>query len=364
MPKLQSVGQHQTAGAAVVNALWDVLAGCALGLAATGLSLLLMRALNRIDAPGARHTHSVPTPRGGALGIAVLSTWFVTAHAGRELWLIPAMAGLGLLDDFYPQRAWLRLALQMMLCSVALVSMGDSWQDGPILLTRLTLCVVAVGIVNAANFLDGRNGLLAANAVFLLCALPFLSIHWPLAWPLAGLWLGFLPFNFPRAKLFMGDVGSYLIGGTLAWLMLHSTHRTMTHSIGMLVAMSAILADPALTLLLRISQGKRVFNAHRQHLYQLLARTGTSDMKLLALYLVYAGLSVLVARWIMTNRAPSDVLGFNQHTNVALTLLLWCCGSSALWLLARRFTLRQYRRQQRAQRRASSLELPRAGPPS
>ena len=285
-----------------------------------------MRKIGRVDAPGGRHTHLVPTPRSGALGIALVSVCLVYFHPGAELWLLTALAGVGLLDDLFPQPASLRMALQFAFCGFAAYCLGDVWPEGPIFLVRLVLILSAVWLVNAANFFDGRNGLLTGNFVLFLFALPIIGVHWSLAVPMAGLWLGFLPFNFPRAKIFMGDVGSYLIGATLAWLMLRAAQNSLAQSLAILVAMSSMIADPTLTLILRITQGKAVWRAHRQHLYQMLARTGLSDTKLLANYLVYACLSFLMARWIT----------MQTSLNACYLTALWCACSLLLWSFLRR----------------------------
>ena len=292
-----------------------------------------MRSIGRMDAPSARHTHLAPTPRAGALGIALVTFCVVCWHPGHELWLLTALAGLGLLDDLFPQPASLRIALQFAFCGFAAYGLGDVWPDGPVFLLRLALILGAVWLVNAANFFDGRNGLLAGNFVFFLFALPIFGVHGVMAMPMAGLWLGFLPFNFPRAKIFMGDVGSYLIGATLAWLMLQAAQKSLTQLLAILVAMSSMIADPTLTLILRISQGKPLWRAHRQHLYQLLARTGLSDTKLLVNYLVYAALSFLMARWIT----------MQTSLNACYLTALWGVCSLLTWGFLRRRVLRTHR---------------------
>ncbi len=297
------------------------------------MSLVVMRKIGRVDAPGARHTHCVPTPRAGALGIALVTLCVVYLHPGHELWLLTALAGLGLLDDLFPQPAFLRMALQFAFCGFAAYGLGDVWPDGPVFLVRLALILIAVWLVNAANFFDGRNGLLAGNFVLFLFALPIFGVHKVLAVPMAGLWLGFLPFNFPRAKIFMGDVGSYLIGACLAWLLLQAAQKSLVQLLAVLVAMSSMIADPTLTLILRIVQGKPVWRAHRQHLYQMLARNGLSDTKLLVNYLVYACLSFLMARWI------------TMQTSLHACYLtgIWAVFSWLMWSFLRLRVLRTHR---------------------
>ena len=296
-----------------------------------------MRKIGRLDMPGARHTHVLPTPRAGALGIALVTFCVVYLHPGVELWLLTALAGIGLLDDLFPQPTSLRMALQFAFCGFAAYGLGDVWPEGPIFLVRLALILTAVWLVNAANFFDGRNGLLAGNFVLFLLALPIIGVHWAMALPMAGLWLGFLPFNFPRAKIFMGDVGSYLIGATLAWLMLQAAQNSLAQLLAILVAMSSMIADPTLTLILRVTQGKAVWRAHRQHLYQLLARTGLSDTKLLVNYLVYACSSFLMARWIT----------MQANLNACYLTALWGACSLLLWGFLRRRVLRTHRARQK-----------------
>ena len=260
MPELQNLGQYQTPCDALMRPemLWLL---CWLaGIGATGMSLVLMRRLGRIDQPSQRHTHVTPTPRAGALGITVLALAYLMLdpqrHFSSGLWMIPALALLGLVDDLYPQPAWQRLSWQLAVCAVVVVNLGDNDPSGPARLIRVLNIFIAVAMVNAANFFDGRNGLLAGNFIFLLLALPVFGVKWLLAVPLAALWLGFLPFNFPRAKIFMGDVGSYFIGATLAYLWLRGGFASNRESLAILVAMSAILADPVLTLIWRAGKGK------------------------------------------------------------------------------------------------------------
>jgi UDP-N-acetylmuramyl pentapeptide phosphotransferase/UDP-N-acetylglucosamine-1-phosphate transferase len=311
----------------------DLLAAVAIGLAVTGLSWLLVSRLAPIDAPGARRTHITPTPRAGGLGIAVVALVVAWQFPGYALWLIPALGFVGLLDDFFPQPAALRLTLQILLCTIAVMELGDVWPEGPVFFLRLAMVLIAVWLVNAANFFDGRNGLLAGNFVLLLLTLPAIFIEWRFAVVFAGLWLGFIPFNFPHARLFMGDVGSYLIGGAMAWLYLQAAQGSLAQALAVLVAMSAILIDTSLTLLLRALAGKRVWRAHREHLYQWLARAGYSDVKLLAAYLVYAAISIWAARTVAMQ---------NSHYAVIYTVI-WGLASAFAWLQLRMQLLRWVR---------------------
>jgi UDP-N-acetylmuramyl pentapeptide phosphotransferase/UDP-N-acetylglucosamine-1-phosphate transferase len=313
----------------------DFFAAFAIGLAATGISLLFVRRFAVIDAGGGRRTHTLATPRAGAIGIAIAFALLILLNSsfGAAIWLIPAMALLGLLDDFLPQPAWLRLVLQIALSLAAVIQLGDIFDYGPIVFTRVAFALMSVWLVNAANFFDGRNGLLSGNFILLLLALPLIGIDWPLAVIAAGLWLGFLPYNFPRAKLFMGDVGSYFVGGTLAWIFLQAAYHSPERAFVFLIACSGMLADPFLTLALRAFAGKAIWRAHREHLYQFLARTGTADWKLLLVYLLYSLVSIGVARALLTQ----------VGARFWLSGLLWMCLSAVLWRSWRRRILRARR---------------------
>ena len=103
---------------------------------------------------------------------------------------------------------------------------------------------------------------------------------------------------------------------------------------------TGMLADPTLTLIVRIFQGKPVWRAHRQHLYQMLARTGLSDTKLLVNYLVYACLSFIMARWIT----------MQTSLNACYWTALWCVLSTLLWVALRRNVLFRHRALRRRMR--------------
>jgi UDP-N-acetylmuramyl pentapeptide phosphotransferase/UDP-N-acetylglucosamine-1-phosphate transferase len=201
-----------------------------------------------------------------------------------------------------------------------------------------TLVVMGAWSINAANFLDGRNGLLSGLMIVLLFAVPLLDlIDNPLNLALAGLWLGFLPFNFPRARVFMGDVGSYFAGGTLAYLMLLAAQKSITHLLAFWVFSAPILVDPSLTLLHRAVRKKRLSEAHREHLYQYLSRIGVKDVKLLCLFALYAVISTGLAHYMIDLPAPT---AFG-------VMLAFVAISAWLWRVARIHAVQSFRRQQR-----------------
>jgi UDP-N-acetylmuramyl pentapeptide phosphotransferase/UDP-N-acetylglucosamine-1-phosphate transferase len=148
-----------------------------------------------------------------------------------------------------------------------------------------------VGSMNAFNFMDGSNGMAGVQAVVSGAFLAWLFAAagqggWTLAsGALAGAVLGFLPWNVPRARLFMGDAGSVPLGFVLASLVLVATYSGAAPGPLALLALAPFLVDTSLTLIRRLIRRERWYTAHRQHLYQRLIRRGWSHLAVMALYL-------------------------------------------------------------------------------
>lgn len=241
----------------------------------------LRRAL--IDHPGERRSHTMPTPRGGGVGIVaallLALAWLGwTMPAARTLFTLMGLglglvAGIGWADDHRPLPASLRLlvhAIAAALLGGALLAHGMSpW---------LAACTAALALVlvNVWNFMDGINGLAASQAA--LVALGWVlwagggAAGWLAAALMAGL-LGFLPFNFPNARVFLGDVGSGAIGfalacgAGLAWRQLPEAPTAM-----LVLPLATFGVDAALTLLSRILNKEPWWEAHVSHAYQRWAR--------------------------------------------------------------------------------------------
>lgn len=235
-----------------------------------------------IDEPGQRRSHAVETPRGGGIGIVVACLGCLVAlglqDGGSRMWWLPAtglalVAGIGWLDDHRPLPAWPRLAVHA--CSAALLAVALHLQ-GAGMWPSLAGFVLALGLVNAWNFMDGINGLATSQA--LLCGLAFALLPVfaapVLGIALAGACLGFLPFNFPRARVFLGDVGSgalgYLVAVLIAVGLVSGPARDWPL---LLLAPLAMLVDSSLTLLWRACRGDRWWQPHTDHAYQRWSRS-------------------------------------------------------------------------------------------
>ncbi len=343
LPKLQKLGQRKTIGAALidVSSVWSawllpLAAAFAVGAVLTLLSIQLMTWLGRVDQPAQsaddRRMHQQATPRGGLLGIAALALAyaFIVRPAG-VFWIAPAMALVGLLDDLSPQPALVRLALQAAIAVAAVTSLGDPWPDGPVLAIRATLVFGVVWIVNASNFFDGANGLLSGLAIWFfigLGALGMTDAH--VVWVI-GLLAGFFVWNFPNARVFMGDVGSYLIGGLFAWVFLQAAQISVAAILVVVCGLAPMLFDTTYTLLARLAHGERIWQAHREHTYQYLMRSGVSAAKLLMLFLLHGAMSLSIAYFIQ--QMPHSPF---QRQQIAV-FLGWAALSLVIWLAARRY---------------------------
>jgi UDP-GlcNAc:undecaprenyl-phosphate/decaprenyl-phosphate GlcNAc-1-phosphate transferase len=262
---------------------WAVVACGAIATVAEPPTIALLRRRGMLDVPGGRSSHTVPTPRGGgapvAAGLLAAAAVVVAAGAvapGLAFALAVGFFGLlGLADDLRGLPALTRLALQT----------AGAAGVGALLVLRLPLPPYAlavgavavacwlVGFVNVFNFMDGVNGISGAHAliggVVYACLAGWREDQFGVA---AGLALAvgavaFLPWNAVRAKVFLGDVGSYSIGAALAVLAVRLV--TLGVPVEEVAAPVALyLADVAWTLQRRVRGGERWLEAHRTHVYQ------------------------------------------------------------------------------------------------
>ena len=204
----------------------------------------------------------------------------------------------------------------------------------------LLLGFACVWSINLHNFMDGIDGLLALQAIFVLSVLTVLCLREPeSAHPLQfGLWAaaicGFALFNFPRARVFMGDVGSGTIGLLIAVAVVWQTSTPQVAAASGIIVASAFVADATCTLLSRMLRGRRWYSAHREHLYQWMTRAGMSHARVVVCYMAWNLAVVLpVLWWInrMPARRPAGVEGLDSGyayaaAVYALAVALWISG--------------------------------------
>jgi UDP-N-acetylmuramyl pentapeptide phosphotransferase/UDP-N-acetylglucosamine-1-phosphate transferase len=250
---------------------------------------LLRRAA--IDVPNIRSSHSVPTPRGGGAPIAagMVVAVLLLLHGTVAVTFaiaVAAFAAMGLADDLAGLPAGRRLAMQG-LASLAIAGVLASHTAMPPAVMAAAVVVVAVwliGFVNAFNFMDGVNGISAAHALIGGAAYACLGWWRPDAFlavagaAVAAGGLAFLPWNAVRARVFLGDTGSYGLGVALAVLAAYAVFRGIPLEAS-LAPLGLYLADTGWTLQRRIRAGEQVFEGHRTHTYQQLCDAGWSHQR-------------------------------------------------------------------------------------
>ena len=274
--------------------LWIVLAGC--------LSLMLTAGLRRyavskslMDIPNGRSSHSVPTPRGGGVSIVVtflLGLAFLAAEQQLTMSSVLAFAGaggliaiIGFMDDHGHIAARWRLLGHFAAAAWALFWIGGL---APLNILGATLDLGLIGNILAAfylvwmlnlyNFMDGIDGIASVEAVcaclgaciiYIICGFNEL-IGLPLL--LAAAVAGFLFWNFPPAKIFMGDAGSGFLGVVLGLLSLQAAWVSPQLFWVWLILLGVFIVDATYTLIRRMVRGDKVYEAHRSHAYQFASR--------------------------------------------------------------------------------------------
>ncbi len=297
---------------------------CAWLLTALVLTLALRHRV--LDIPSERSSHLQPTPRGGGLGMALAASlglgWLVVDGAWPLLPVIVAglaLALVGLADDIKPLSARPRLAVQLAAAVAVLASLGApaiflwSWQVPGALATGFALLWL-LWMTNLYNFMDGIDGLAGLHALAVGVAAAWLlalagDALWPAPLVVAVAAAGFSAWNFPPARIFMGDTGSGWLGFVLAALALLAGRENPDLLWCWIILLALFASDSTVTLLVRLARGERVYQAHRSHVYQHLTRRWMAR---------------LVVRGLEQRRARARVHGW------------YCLGSVAVvmvWLL-------------------------------
>jgi UDP-GlcNAc:undecaprenyl-phosphate GlcNAc-1-phosphate transferase len=305
--------------------------------------------LGWVDGPGPRKIHQAPTPRTG--GIAILGGYGIAflvlfcsplsgAHAIAaalpSVWaLLPAVLvafATGLLDDIFGLKPWMKLVGQLaaavLACdanvqihSVGGYSLSSSWWNIPLTILWLIACS------NAFNLIDGLDGLAVGIGIF-ATATAFLSAlligNYDLALvtaPLLGALLGFLPYNFNPASIFMGDCGSLTVGFLLGcfgviWSQKSATLLGMTAP---LIALAIPLLDTALAVARRFLRRQPLFGADRGHIHHRLLARGFTPRRVA--YVFYACAGIIAGLSLVLSSATNHVGG--------IALVAFCC---IVWL--------------------------------
>lgn len=244
------------------------------------------------DAPGSLKIHTIPTPRLGGvavgcallLGISIGGTGLFV-HALEFYLALLLVWGVGLMDDLLNlspvTRLWAQFAAGFLIAQT-------EWRlaiTGNPILDTLATCIFVSIFANAFNFFDGSDGLVGGVAAVVALGYIILytnraaSVGAAVSWSLFGACLGFLLFNFPPAKIFLGDSGSTLLGLVVAFLSLdfYKMHHAIgTHWLLPLVFAGLPLMDFFLAIFRRLKKRVSPFSGDRQHFYDLLLQQGWS----------------------------------------------------------------------------------------
>ncbi|MFC6669713.1 MraY family glycosyltransferase [Marinobacterium aestuariivivens] len=280
-------------------------AGGMLGLLAGAavLAALLTGALRRyalaggmLDVPNARSSHMLPTPRGGGVSVVLVYLAGLCLLFSQGLMADEVLIGLvgagvlvaliGWVDDRQSVAARWRLAVHFLAAGWGLFWLGGlppvviyavefdlGWLGHGLALLYL------VWLLNLYNFMDGIDGIAGVEAVTVAlggCLLAVMAgagveAWWPMLLLAAGV-AGFLVWNWPPARIFMGDAGSGFIGLMLGLLSIQAAYQSFELLAGWLVLLAVFVTDATLTLIRRLLRGMPLAEAHRSHGYQYAAR--------------------------------------------------------------------------------------------
>jgi UDP-GlcNAc:undecaprenyl-phosphate GlcNAc-1-phosphate transferase len=277
------------------------------------LGWLLRRGRLPMDHPNERSLHATPTPRIGGLGIMagvlVASMWLADAALLPVMLGAFALAAVSVLDDVHGLPVRVRFLAHFVAAAGCLLALGVSgW-------TLLAGTLAVVWMTNLYNFMDGSDGLAGGMAAIGFGALalgawlgdsPGLAM---LCASIAAAALAFLRFNFPPARVFMGDAGSIPLGFLAATLGVLGARQHVWPWLFPLLVFSPFIADASVTLARRALRGEKIWQAHRSHYYQRVVLLGASHRTLAlaayALMLAMAGLAFVLrgmpqhAAWVL-----------------------------------------------------------------
>ncbi|WP_406821279.1 MraY family glycosyltransferase [Pseudomonas sp. KnCO4] len=275
--------------------VWLIPLVAVLSLALTAVLRRYALARSIMDVPNARSSHAVPTPRGGGVAIVIaflMALVAIAVQGGAGLHELVALGGsgaliaiIGFMDDHGHIAARWRLLGHFLAAAWALAWLGGfpaiqmfGWRLDIGWFGAFLALFYLVWLLNLYNFMDGIDGIASVEAI---CAcLGACLLYWvggfqqllllPLLLAMAV--SGFLYWNFPPARIFMGDAGSGFLGIALGVLSLQAAWESSQLFWCWLILLGVFIVDATYTLIRRLSRGDKVYEAHRSHAYQFASR--------------------------------------------------------------------------------------------
>jgi Fuc2NAc and GlcNAc transferase len=301
--------------------------------------------ISLIDKPVARSAHSIPTPLGGGLAIVCLVLLAISQYYRNGLVSVEEFAAvmaagivalIGIVDDFRSLNIGWRISAQFFASIGVIYFLGDVpaidfgfMQMSESLLLNVLAVFSLIWLLNLFNFMDGIDGLAGGQLFFVSILTLFIVISSDnvlilLSATFAAAAAGFLFWNWPPAKIFMGDVGSSFIGFSLGVMALLSMHHGSMTVWTWVLLLGVFVVDATLTLAIRFKDKKRWYEGHATHAYQNAARYYKSHAKVTITLLLINFLWLGPLAWLTV-----------QYTSAGLYITI--IGLLPLVLLALRF---------------------------
>jgi UDP-N-acetylmuramyl pentapeptide phosphotransferase/UDP-N-acetylglucosamine-1-phosphate transferase len=317
---------------------------------ASAVLIIVLRSLIKryaLARPNARSSHQAPTPQGG--GIAVVTATIAVSlgmlfQASGETGTVPLailfaavilIAIVGVIADIHPYYVVPRFLLQALAVAAVIFALPEELRVMPFLpwwIERVLLVLGGLWFVNLVNFMDGLDWMTVAEVVPVtatLAAIGLIGILPPILPPwavtvslsLCGAMIGFAYFNRPVARLFLGDVGSLPIGLMLGWLLVLVAGNG-GRAAAILLPLY-YLADSTITLLRRIANGEKIWQAHRSHFYQRATDHGFTVIQIVRrVFLVNLVLAALALATVLRPSRELDIAALIAGVMLVAWLLM------------------------------------------
>jgi Fuc2NAc and GlcNAc transferase len=334
------------------NLIWIVAGAFGVSLIATDLMRRYALQKNLIDVPNSRSSHALPTPRGG--GVAIVLAFFLALLEidyvyQFDLKILAAMlagggaiALIGFLDDRRTLPAGLRFAVHFVAAVSVVLLLGGipeaalvNWGLHGALIGMPIAVLTLMWVANLFNFMDGIDGIAGSEAVFILLSGAWLNWHQQGDPELTAATLclgaasaGFLIWNWPPARIFLGDVGSGFLGFTIAVLGLVISQHTSVPVEAWAILGGVFVVDATVTLFKRVLRGDRWFEAHRMHAYQHLSRRWKSH-RLVTFSMTLINVVWLLPWALIATRSPGQALWCLIAALGPLVVLAFVLGAGA-----------------------------------
>ena len=255
------------------------------------LKIIPILKLKILDIPNERSLHKKPIPRGGGIAFSLSSALLLAINGNFEPIFSLPLALVGLADDLKDISSKYRYLFQVITVLLLFINSQFIYQilnygyliSIPLLLISL---IFFTGIINFVNFMDGMDGLVASCMIVVFFV--YSSLINPNYILITTSLVGFLIWNWPPAKVFMGDCGSTFLGSVFIGSLLHS--KEIIPAIAVFNVSCPLILDAFFCVVRRYVAGQNIFESHKKHLYQRLFDGGMSQRKVVFLYFIYSSL--------------------------------------------------------------------------